>query len=210
MHRMLLMYKKKQSTFAVCCPDIIVVDKPQYSGALSTARALYIFFLFSAFCTIHMRSGVFVTSVIGCLATISSPCISIRYWSFVIAIASSAVLGHRKEPLSSLLYRRRNPSPSHRSTLILSFLLPQKRKIVFLSYGSSVYWKRTMDARPSIPRRRSVKPHYPNIRIMWMFSRPDISPNTETPSEAEKLLKPAPGQHHYRYGLKIPKWWSQL
>ena len=145
------------SVSAVCCPGIIFVDKHIQRRFIHCQGTLYIF-LFSAFCTIHMRSGVFVTSVIGCLAMISSPCISIRYWSSVIAIASSAVLGQRKEPLSNLLYRRRNPSPSHRSALILSFLLPQKRKSVFLSYGSSVYWKRTMDARPSIPRRRSVKP----------------------------------------------------
>ena len=34
-------------------------------------------FLISAFCTNYMRSGILETSVIGCLATTSSPCISI-------------------------------------------------------------------------------------------------------------------------------------
>ena len=63
-------------------------------------------FLFSAFCTGYIMRGVSFSSEIGWRATISSPCISIRYWSSVIAIASSAERGHRNAPLSSLLYIR--------------------------------------------------------------------------------------------------------
>lgn len=90
-------------------------------------------FLFSAFCTGYIMRGVSFSSEIGWRATISSPCISIRYWSSVIAIASSAERGHRNAPLSSLLYIRRKPSPSQSSALIRSHLLPQKRNSVFLS-----------------------------------------------------------------------------
>lgn len=91
------------------------------------------YFLFSAFCTGYIMRGVSFSSEIGWRATISSPCISIRYWSSVIAIASSAERGHRNAPLSSLLYIRRKPSPSQSSALIRSHLLPQKRNSVFLS-----------------------------------------------------------------------------
>ena len=90
-------------------------------------------FLFSAFCTGYIMRSVSFSSEIGWRATISSPCISIRYWSSVIAIASSAERGHRNAPLSSLLYIRRKPSPSQSSALIRSHLLPQKRNSVFLS-----------------------------------------------------------------------------
>ena len=88
-------------------------------------------FLFSAFCTGYIMRGVSFSSEIGWRATISSPCISIRYWSSVIAIASSAEQGYRNAPLSSLLYIRRKPSPSQSSALIRSHLLPQKRNSVF-------------------------------------------------------------------------------
>ena len=80
-------------------------------------------FLFSAFCTGYIMRGVSFSSEIGWRATISSPCISIRYWSSVIAIASSAERGHRNAPLSSLLYIRRKPSPSQSSALIRNRLI---------------------------------------------------------------------------------------
>lgn len=108
------------------------VDKHRMPAVIHW-RDRFCTFLISAFCTNYMRSGILATSVIGCLATTSSPCISILYWSSVMAIASSADLGHRKEPLSSLLYMRRKPSPSHKSALILLFFLPQNKKSVFLS-----------------------------------------------------------------------------
>ena len=92
----------------------------------------------------------------GCFATISKPFISSRYWSGEISSASSRERGQLKAPISRRLYKRRNPSPSHKSPLIRSFLFPQNRKRVSLSYGSRWNWKRMMFARPSIPRRRSV------------------------------------------------------
>ena len=104
-------------------------------------------FLFSAFCTGYIMRGVSFSSEIGWRATISSPCISIRYWSSVIAIASSAERGHRNAPLSSLLYIRRKPSPSQSSALIRSHLLPQKRKSAD-SKGSISKWFWTVRSLP--------------------------------------------------------------
>lgn len=76
--------------------------------------------LFSAFCTNHKKNSGSGTSSIGCLATISRPCISIWYRSAVISSASSFVRGHRKFPFSIRLYRRRNPSPSQISPFMRS------------------------------------------------------------------------------------------
>ena len=69
--------------------------------------------LFSLFCTNHMENAGSGTSPIGLLATISRPCINIRYWSVVISNASSLVCGQRKFPFSILLYNRRKPSFSY-------------------------------------------------------------------------------------------------
>lgn len=106
----------------------------------SLCSDIFLTFLFSAFCTNYVILGVSFNSSIGYRATISSPCISIRYWSLVIDIASSAERGHRNAPLSSLLYIRRNPSPSHSKALMRSDLLPQNKNNVFLSYGSSLHY----------------------------------------------------------------------
>ena len=96
-------------------------------------RLLFFAFLFSAFCTNYRIVGVSFNSEIGWRATISRPCISMWYCSSVMAIASSAERGHRNAPLSSLLYIRRNPSPSQSNALIRSHFRPQKRNSVFLS-----------------------------------------------------------------------------
>ena len=85
----------------------------------------------------YIRNRGWSISLIGCLAMISSPCISIWYWSSEISIASSAERGQQKAPLSSLLYMSRKPSPSQSRALIRSLRLPQKRNSVFLSCGSS-------------------------------------------------------------------------
>ena len=110
----------------------------------SVDRHLFLWFyrfLFSACCTNYIMLGVSLSSEIGWRATISRPCISIRYCSCVIAIASSADLGQRNAPFSSLLYRRRNPSPSHNNALIRSLRLPQKRNNVFCNYSEPPYSK---------------------------------------------------------------------
>ena len=107
-----------------------------------------------------MRSGILATSVIGCLATTSSPCISILYWSSVMAIASSADLGHRKEPLSSLLYMRRKPSPSHKSALILLFFLPQNKKVYF-------YHKGQVQTESGATGEKLKKIYLPKVRVRF-------------------------------------------
>ena len=52
----------------------------------SLCSDIFLTFLFSAFCTNYMILGVSFNSSIGYWATISSPCINIRYWSLVIDI----------------------------------------------------------------------------------------------------------------------------
>lgn len=86
-----------------------------------------------------------------------SPSINQRYCWGVIARASASLRGHWKLPFSSRLYSSTNPSPSKYSVLILSLRLPQNRNSVRLN-GSRWNCDSTMDARPSIPRRRSVYP----------------------------------------------------
>ena len=87
---------------------------------------------------------------------------------------------HWKEPVSNPLYRSRNPSPSHKRILIRSFRLPQNRKSIFVSYGSSAKRKHTMEGRPSIPGA-------------GLYTRePDTLLNGETPasfSMAESLYQ---------------------
>ena len=114
------------------------------------------------------KDGSF-TSSIGRLATISKPYISILYCSGSISNASSAVRGHLKFPFSMRLYKSRKPSPSQIRPRMRSVRLPQNRNNVFLSYGSRLNWNRIILARPSIPFLKSVKPHYPNVRIMWLI-----------------------------------------
>ena len=150
------------------------VDKSTAVKLLRFSDGFYTF-LFSASCTNYRRSGGCLTSAIGCLAVISSPCISIRYCPSVSSSASLAERGHRKAPLSRRLYSSRKPSPSHSSALIRSLRLPQKRNSVFLSYGSRENWKRTIAVSPSIPRRRSVNPGarytFLNCETRALFSR---------------------------------------
>ena len=108
-------------------------------------------------------------SIIGLRATIENPCISWRYWYSSISIASSLLLGHSNAPIFSRLYISRNPSPSHNNALILSFLRPQNKKSVSLSYGSRLNWNLTILAKPSIPLRKSVKPVYPQLIFILSF-----------------------------------------
>ena len=68
----------------------------------------------------------------------------------VSILASVSVLGQRNTPLSSLLYKSRNPSPSQSSPLIRSRLRPQNRNRLRL-YGSRDSVPCTRVASPSIP-----------------------------------------------------------
>lgn len=68
----------------------------------------------------YITLGGFVSSVIGYLAMISNPYMSIRYWSEVISTASSVNLGQFNAPISSFLWQRRKPSSSQMSALIRS------------------------------------------------------------------------------------------
>ena len=83
--------------------------------------------------------------------------------------ASSLFRGHLRHPFSILLYMRTKPSPSRQRALNRSCFEPQKR-------NSTSSWKAfiwncpfTMVESPSIPLRRSVRPHYPDIRINWII-----------------------------------------
>ena len=60
-------------------------------------------FLFSAFCTNHMIPGVSFSSVIGCRATISSPCINIWYCSSVFW--NWKHLRHSAYPSASMMWQ---------------------------------------------------------------------------------------------------------
>ena len=122
----------RQYLFNPCQPAGLFVDNRWNPEDMHLFVCFYNF-LFSAFCTNYRMPGVSFNSVIGCRATISSPCISIRYWSAVIAIASSADLDHRNAPLSSLLYMRRNPSPSYLNNRI--------RGLVFFHRKEREHWK---------------------------------------------------------------------
>lgn len=71
--------------------------------------------------------------------------------------ASVSLRDHWNLPLSSRLYKSRNPSPSHRSPLMRSQRLPQNKNNAVL-YGSSCNCAFTIIASPSIERLRSVYP----------------------------------------------------
>ena len=72
---------------------------------------------------------------------ILSPCISHVYCSGFNSATSWEFRGHWNLAPSNLLYRRRKPSPSQRSPLILSSFLPQKRKRTFLQ-SSAIPWEK--------------------------------------------------------------------
>lgn len=76
--------------------------------------------------------GGLVNSVIGCFATMEKPSIRILYCWGVISRASDVFQGPLYAPTSSLLYKRRNPSPSQSSPLIRLFFFPQNRNRVSL------------------------------------------------------------------------------
>jgi len=92
---------------------------------------------------------------LGCY--IFKPSRSQRVCCGVSSNASVSLCGHWNLPLSSRLYKSRNPSPSHRSPLMRSQRLPQKKNNAVL-YGSSCNRAFTIIASPSIERRRSVYP----------------------------------------------------
>ncbi len=92
---------------------------------------------------------------LGC--SIFKPSRSQRVCCGVSSNASVSLRGHWNLPLSSRLYKSRNPSPSHRSPLMRSHRLPQNKNNDVL-YGSSCNCACTIVASPSIERRRSVYP----------------------------------------------------
>ena len=92
---------------------------------------------------------------LGC--SIFKPSRSQRVCCGVSSNSSVSLRGHWNLPLSSRLYKSRNPSPSQRSPLIRSQRLPQNKNNAVL-YGSSYSCALTIIASPSIERRRSVYP----------------------------------------------------
>ena|GEM_PF-4787628 len=92
---------------------------------------------------------------LGC--SIFKPSRSQRVCCGVSSKASVSLRGHWNLPLSSRLYKSRNPSPSHRSPFIRSQRLPQNKNNAVL-YGSSCNCDFTIIASPSIERLRSVYP----------------------------------------------------
>ena len=92
---------------------------------------------------------------LGC--SIFKPSRSHRVCCGVSSKASVSLRGHWNLPLSSRLYKSRNPSPSHRSPLMRSQRLPQNKNNAVL-YGSSCNCAFTIIASPSIERLKSVYP----------------------------------------------------
>ena len=92
---------------------------------------------------------------LGC--SIFNPSSSQRVCCGVSSNASVSLRGHWNLPLSSRLYKSRNPSPSHNNPLMRSHRLPQNKNNA-LQYGSSCNCAFTIIASPSIERRRSVYP----------------------------------------------------
>ena len=90
---------------------------------------------------------------LGCY--IFKPSRSQRVCCGVSSFASVSLRDHWNLPLSSRLYKSRNPSPSHSSPFIRSHHLPQNKNNAVL-YGSSCNCAFTIIASPSIERRRSV------------------------------------------------------
>lgn len=90
--------------------------------------------------------------------SMEKPSISLLNSSVVMLLASCAVLGHRKHPSASRIYRRMNLSPIQSSPLIRSRLVPQNKNKVSFSNGSRPYLNLTIAASPSIPLRRSDLP----------------------------------------------------
>ncbi len=92
---------------------------------------------------------------LGC--SIFKPSRSQRICCGVSSSASVSLRGHWNLPLSSRLYKSRNPSPSHRSPFMRSQRLPQNKNNAVL-YGSSCNCAFIIIASPSIERLRSVYP----------------------------------------------------
>ncbi len=94
----------------------------------------------------------------------------LQLWVISFYNKHSGVRDHEKEPSSSLLYKSKNPLPSHKRPLIRSPRPPQKRKSTFFSNGFMLYFVPISCARPSIPFRRSVLP-----QAMIIFETPAAS-----------------------------------
>lgn len=92
---------------------------------------------------------------LGC--SIFKPSRSQRVCCGVSSNASVSLRGHWNLPLSSRLYKSRDPSPSQRSPLIRSQRLPQNKNNAVL-YRSSCSCALTIIASPSIERLKSVYP----------------------------------------------------
>ena len=98
--------------------------------------------------------------------SIVKPSSSRHSCSGVRSFSSELFLGQLNLPSAALLYSKRNPSPSHTKAFIRSFFLPQNRKIAPVLCGFRSNCCCIHAASPSIPLRRSVYPHYPNVGIM--------------------------------------------
>ena len=119
---------------------------------------------------------------LGC--SIFKPPRSQRVCCGVISNASVSLRGHWNLPLSSRLYKSRNPSPSQRSPLIRSQRLPQNKNNAVL-YGSSCSCALTIIASPSIERRRSVYP----VAMYTCLSNARSFSITHVLMQAEYLLR---------------------
>ena len=119
---------------------------------------------------------------LGC--SIFKPSRSQRVCCGVSSNASVSLRGHWNLPLSSRLYKSRNPSPSQRSPLIRSQRLPQNKNNAVL-YRSSCSCALTIIASPSIERLKSVYPvtmytclsNARSFSIIHVLGRVDTKPN---------------------------------
>ena len=108
--------------------------------------------------------------------------------------ASSLFRGHLRHPFSILLYMRTKPSPSRQRALNRSCFEPQKR-------NSTSSWKAfiwncpfTMVESPSIPLRRSVRPHsfkYSSVlRIFCRKNEDNVSADSTKSGEFRLIICP--------------------
>ena len=112
--------------------------------------------------------GGLVNSVIGCFATMEKPSIRSLYCWGVISRASDVFRGQLYAPTSSLLYKRRNPSPSQSSPLIRLFFFPQNRNRVSLL----IPWfaNHSFVLRPECWQSRIIPAQY--CSFAWSIFRP--------------------------------------
>lgn len=105
---------------------------------------------------------IFQHKYLGCavriVLTMLNPFIKSENCFCVRSMTSCLSRGHWNTPFCKRLESRTKPSPSQTRPFINRRVLPQNRKRISVSYGSSSNCRLTIVASESIPLRRSVFP----------------------------------------------------